>query len=148
MSVKLLEKALRLNPDDEQLVYELSIISPDPQYTVNLILNNKHTRDDVITELARAYNQLGEYDKALETLLSHTFVACEGGEHAIADQYMFAHHAKGRELMAKGDYAAAEQRKACYNSLIGFGELFRGNREEALKRFAYGNDMFGRLEIE
>lgn len=109
MSVKLLEKALRLNPDDEQLVYELSIISPDPQYTVNLILNNKHTRDDVITELARAYNQLGEYDKALETLLSHTFVACEGGEHAIADQYMFAHHAKGRELMANGDYAAAEQ---------------------------------------
>ena len=268
-ALKLLEKALKLNPDDEQLVYELSIISTDPQYTVNTILNNKHTRDDVITELARAYNQLGEYDKALDTLLSHTFVACEGGEHAIADQYMFAHHAKGRELMAKGDYKAAEQefrsalvlpqslgagiwnevkyvphqyylavclenlgnlegaeelfshilklrkdyftemhlkalpyyqalclehfgkhleartvidlslkewnkamyvedagffattpffisfsenaaeeRKACYNSLIGFGELFRGNREEALKRFALGNDMFGRLEIE
>lgn len=106
-ALELLKKALKLNPNDEQLVYEMAVISRDPQFTAELIVNNKHTRDDVYTELARAYNELGEYDKALGTLLSHTFVACEGGEHAIADQYMFAHHAKGRDFLERGDYTAA-----------------------------------------
>ncbi len=28
--------------------------------------------------------------KALDTLLSHNVIPCEGGEHAIADQYLYA----------------------------------------------------------
>ncbi len=106
-ALTLLQKALELHPDDEQLIYELALISPDPKYTVDLITSHKFTRDDVFIELSRAYNKLGEYNKALETLMSHVFVACEGGEHAIADQYMFAHHAKGRALLEKGDYKEA-----------------------------------------
>ena len=104
---ELLKKALELNPGDQQLIYELALISSDPKYTVELITSHAFTRDDLFVELSRAYNELGEYDKALKTLMSHVFVACEGGEHAIADQYMFAHHAKGRALMEKGDYKAA-----------------------------------------
>ncbi len=106
-ALKLLEKALELNPGDQQLIYEIALISTDPRYTVDLILSNKFNRDDIYIELSKAYNKLGEYDNALKVLNEHTFVACEGGEHAIADQYMFAHHAKGRGYLANGEFAQA-----------------------------------------
>lgn len=45
--------------------------------------------------------------KALEVLENHTFVPCEGGEHAIADQFITAHLLLGLQEMRKGDYKAA-----------------------------------------
>ncbi|MBP3381695.1 MAG: DUF5107 domain-containing protein, partial [Clostridia bacterium] len=65
------------------------------------------TRDDILTELAKAYNQDGNPDKALDTLMTHDFVPCEGGEHAIADQYMFAYLCKGQTAMENGDFIGA-----------------------------------------
>ena len=64
-------------------------------------------RDDVCMELARAYNQNGDYKKALELLGNHTFVPAEGGEHAVAEQYMFAHHAIGRGLLSEKKFEKA-----------------------------------------
>ena len=46
-------------------------------------------------------------DKAIETLMSHNFVPCEGGEHAIADQYMYAYLCKGINEMKAGNYEKA-----------------------------------------
>ena len=46
----------------------------------------------LFVELARAYNLAGQYEQALDVLHGHTLVPCEGGEHAVADQYMFAQH--------------------------------------------------------
>lgn len=40
-------------------------------------------------------------EKAIETLMSHSFVPCEGGEHAIADQYLFAHLIIGRKELER-----------------------------------------------
>lgn len=56
-------------------------------------------------ELAKAYNQNFQPEKALQLLLSHVFVACEGGEHAIADQYMYAWFQLGMAKKAAGDWA-------------------------------------------
>ena len=59
-------------------------------------------------ELVKAYNQAGMYDRALHTLLEHKFVPCEGGEHSIADQYIFSYLAKGRAALESGDAELAE----------------------------------------
>ena len=48
------------------------------------------------------------YEKAVETLMSHSFVPCEGGEHAIADQYLFAHLAIGRKELEKAQAYISE----------------------------------------
>lgn len=98
--------------EDQQLLYEtvvlLGKIGADPQEKIDLIKQAPLvTRDDILTELAKAYNQSAQPEKAIETLLSHDFVPCEGGEHAIADQYMFAHLYIGRRLMAEGAYEKA-----------------------------------------
>lgn len=46
-------------------------------------------------------------EQAIKTLMSHSFVPCEGGEHAIADQYMFAYLVKGKTEYDNGNYKKA-----------------------------------------
>ena len=58
---------------------------------IEFIHNHIISRDDILTELAKTYNQAFEPDEAIKTLMFHDFVPCEGGEHAIADQYMFTY---------------------------------------------------------
>ena len=70
---------------------------------IKFLTSHKITRDDCFTELAKAYNQDMQSEKAIETLMSHSFVPCEGGEHAIADQYLFAHLIIGRKELEKGN---------------------------------------------
>ncbi len=110
-ALSIMRALLGENTGNEQLIYETVILmekmSKDPQDIISLLTNATLTRDDCITELAKAYNRAMQPQKALETLFSHNFVPCEGGEHAIADQYLFAHFVLGREAMAKGDYKKA-----------------------------------------
>ena len=98
-------------PEDAQLLYEcvvlLNKMGCAPQEKIDLILEYNGTREDIVVELAKAYNQNGQYDEAINTLMSRDFVPCEGGEHAIADQYMFAYLAKGIDAMKCGNYEAA-----------------------------------------
>ena len=98
-------------PTDQELVYEtvclMDKMGVDPAKKIALITAHTVTRDDILTELAKAYNQVGQPDEALHTLLSHDFVPCEGGEHAIADQYMFAHLVKGRRALEQNDLPTA-----------------------------------------
>lgn len=41
--------------------------------------------------------------------MNHNFVPCEGGEHAIADQYLFAHLVIGRRELANGNTEKASK---------------------------------------
>jgi len=97
--------------DDEELLYEtvclMNKMGVAPTDKIDLITSHKVTRDDVLTELSKAYNQAFMPDKAIETLMSHNFVPCEGGEHAIADQYMFAYLLKGKTELDNGNYQKA-----------------------------------------
>ncbi len=100
-ALPLMKKAIEQNSSSEQLVYETVVLmdklSVSAKEKIDFLKSHKITRDDCITELAKAYNQNFEPEKAIETLLSHNFVPCEGGEHAIADQYLNAFMAIGRK---------------------------------------------------
>ncbi len=110
-ALKLMKEVLSSRPDDEELLYETVILMDkmdiSPTEKIRLITSHKARRDDVLTELAKAYNQAFMPDKAIDTLMSHDFVPCEGGEHAIADQYMFAYLVKGKEELDKGNIREA-----------------------------------------
>ena len=108
---KLMLELLCERPDDAQLLYESVVLmnkmGVSPEEKINLILSHNGTREDIVVELAKAYNQSGQYDMAINTLLSRNFVPCEGGEHAIADQYMYAFLCKGIAEMNGGNYEKA-----------------------------------------
>ena len=100
-------KAISLADDSEELIYETVVLMDklgiSAKEKIDFLTSHKITRDDCFTELAKAYNQALQPEKAIETLMSHSFVPCEGGEHAIADQYQFAHLVMGREEQEKGN---------------------------------------------
>lgn len=111
-ALKELEIARNLNCT-QQLLYEsviaLDIIGADPAEKIVLLEPHaaEFRRDDLFVELAKAYNQNRQPQKALDLLMSHTFVACEGGEHAIADQYMYAFYQQAMEQLRQSCYREA-----------------------------------------
>lgn len=106
-ALEIMKELVRMRPQDQELVYETVVLMNklgcEPEEKVQLITSHVITRDDILTELAKAYNQMDEPDQALEVLASHEFVPCEGGEHAIADQYMFAYLVKGKKALDRGE---------------------------------------------
>ena len=113
LPLKMMKKAVELNSDSEELIYETVVLmdklSVEPSQKVEFLESkrDKITRDDILTELAKAYNQDKKPDKALAVLLNHNFVPCEGGEHAIADQYIFANFMLAQEKFALNDFEKA-----------------------------------------
>ncbi len=110
-ALALMKEVLAERPDDEELLYETVVLMDkmgiNPSEKISLITSHNVSRDDVLTELAKAYNQAFMPEKAIETLMSHDFVPCEGGEHAIADQYMFAYLVKGKNALESGNVEEA-----------------------------------------
>lgn len=108
----LLEKANALCPCDPQLLYETLYVRnrlcADKAESIKYVLERTaEPTDMLVVELAKSHLLAGQPEKALELLASHDFVACEGGEHAIADPYMLSHFALGRAAYENGDYMAA-----------------------------------------
>lgn len=110
-ALKIMKQLVQERPEDQELIYEtvtlMDKLGASPKEKAEVITSHTITRDDILTEQAKAYNQMGDYNKALETLLNHEFVPCEGGEHAIADQYMYAYLAKGKKAMLAGNIEEA-----------------------------------------
>lgn len=107
-ALRLMETARRLHCSP-QILYESAVLmdlmgeSPAAKIALLEPYAAAFHRDDLFVELAKAYNQNCQPEKALELLMSHRFVACEGGEHAIADQYMYAHFQLGLARLRAGD---------------------------------------------
>lgn len=97
--------------DEKQVTFEMAYLmaktGKNPEDIIKFILSRNTDRDDINVELARAYNHMGDYENALKVLMGRVFVACEGGEHYIADEYMYANYLKGAELYKNGDYEGA-----------------------------------------
>lgn len=110
-ALSLMMKAISLADDSEELIYETVVLMDKlgvpAKEKIEFLTSHNITRDDCFTELAKAYNQDLQPEKAIETLMSHSFVPCEGGEHAIADQYLFAHLVIGRNALKNGDVSKA-----------------------------------------
>jgi tetratricopeptide (TPR) repeat protein len=122
----LLQKALELRDDDGQLIWETAYVMTrlgiDPNETISFLEKHPSTREDVIIEHCRCLNIAGRYEAALELLKNTKFTPCEGGEHSIAEQYMFAHHAMGRKLYAVGyTEEALEQFRLAQNLPVNLG---------------------------
>ena len=104
-----LKKAVALKPNDEQLLNEISFLMasvnvPGQERAAYIKANlPADAGDDLLLELAKAYNDCGAYDEALKVLLSHTFTPGEGGEFAIAETYMFGRFAAGRKELKNGN---------------------------------------------
>ena len=111
-AMPLMRKALSMT-DSEEVLYETAILMDQqnaaPEDKIALLAPRAASmhRDDLFVELAKAYNQARQPEKARETLLGHVFTACEGGEHAIADQYMFSFFQQGMQAAQTGDYETA-----------------------------------------
>lgn len=114
-AISLLEEAHALCPDMEQIVYELAYILNHTGFEPNaaaekigaMIPSLADTRDDIAIEWATAYNRAHRYDEAIRVLMGHSFVPCEGGETALAKQYIAAWYGKGMDLRAAGKDAEA-----------------------------------------
>lgn len=109
---KYMNEAVSLAPKNEkqmtfEFAYFLAKTGANGQEIAKFINSRNTDRDELAVELARAYNHMDEPDKALKVLLERKFVACEGGEHYIADQYMYAYYLKGKKAYEKGDYRVA-----------------------------------------
>lgn len=111
-AMPLMQKALSMT-DSEEVLYETVILMDQqnaaPEDKIALLAPRAASmhRDDLFVELAKAYNQARQPEKARETLLGHVFTACEGGEHAIADQYMYSFFQQGMQAEAAGDFETA-----------------------------------------
>lgn len=107
----LLNEALKRKPDDGQLIFEtaylMNRLNIEPENTIDFLKHHNSSREDVAIELCRALNMAGYYQKTIKFMSARDFIPCEGGEHAVAEQYMFAWHALGRKELAKGNTTKA-----------------------------------------
>ena len=102
-------KLLLAAGDSPQAVWETSYVmsrmnlpaSERIDYLLKHHADQNDIREDIALELASAYNENDNPDMALKVLLSRKFTPCEGGEHALAIQYMFAYFAKGLDAFAQ-----------------------------------------------
>ena len=109
-TLQLLDEAHALCPDMEQIVFEIAYVlnhtGAEPNAAAekigSMIPSLANTRDDIATEWAAAYNRAHRYDEALAVLDGHSFVPCEGGETALARQYIAAWYGKGLDFRAAG----------------------------------------------
>ena len=114
-TIRLLEEAHALCPDMEQLVFELAYVlnhtGAEPNATAekigSMVPSLVTVRDDIAIEWATAYNRAHRYDEAIRVLEGHDFIPCEGGETALAKQYIAAWYGKGIDLRAAGKDAEA-----------------------------------------
>ncbi len=109
-AIEKLHKAHHDEPGSEQLLFELVYLLNKDLRSVEEVeqiiqeadFDLKVARDDICVELAKAYNRCGCYKKALETLEGHNFIPCEGGENAVASQYIAALNGLAKEAFDDG----------------------------------------------
>lgn len=110
----LLLQALAVEPDHLQLCYEYLRVLELNETQVSARIKafehmgeNTKKRDDLFLLGVHAYNQASQFEKALSLLASHQFVPCEGGEHAVANEYLLAHLALALKAMSERDWESA-----------------------------------------
>jgi tetratricopeptide (TPR) repeat protein len=114
-AIEALKKAVKMQPDCEQLVYELAYLlnltATDAEESVKIIASVvpdlKEARDDIVTEWAIACVRAGKYEDALYLINNHDFIPCEGGETIVAKQHIAAHYGIGNREFEAGNIEKA-----------------------------------------
>lgn len=107
-ALELLKKACQVKPKDDVLVketnYVMAKLGADGNERLAFLLENmpESPSDNITWDLADAYSNVYQYQKALDTLKNHEFVAAECQETYLTEAYTFAQCAKGRMLREEG----------------------------------------------
>jgi len=107
-----MKKAIAIKKDNEKLlwetVYVMTRLHCTPKERIAMVEEHMDVcTNDVWLEYVEAFNQAGEYEKALEKLLSREFVPREGAEGYVTAQYLFSNCALGNQALAAGRYEQA-----------------------------------------
>ena len=96
-ALKKFEKAFYLDQTDSRILMELDQLFKRMNYSPETRLKKLkqfpdlvNFRDDLYLEQATLQNQLGEYEKAYELIMSRKFHSWEGGEGMVTGQYIFS----------------------------------------------------------
>jgi tetratricopeptide (TPR) repeat protein len=94
-AVEMLEKAFFLDQTDSRILMELDQLykrtGKSIRFRLSLLERNitlVENRDDLYLERVTLYNQAGNYKKARELIMNHTFHPWEGGEGKVKGQYV------------------------------------------------------------
>ncbi|OZG64071.1 DUF5107 domain-containing protein [Bifidobacterium eulemuris] len=115
-ALELMRKAVNVDPGNDVLVketnYVMAKLGVEPSERLRFLLDNMPERpsDNLTWDLADAYNANGEFDKAMDVMLNHEFVAAECQETYQVEAWTFANVCKGRTLLRDGDAAGALER--------------------------------------
>jgi tetratricopeptide (TPR) repeat protein len=137
-AVNELEKAFYLDTSDARILMELDQLYKklNRPHAERLALLENHIdcvdyRDDLYLERATLYNQLGEYEKALELLISRNFHPWEGGEGKVTGQFLYAQIELAKKALHNRDFDKAVshlKETESYPHNLGEGKL-TGTRE-------------------
>jgi tetratricopeptide (TPR) repeat protein len=140
------EKAIQCNPDDITLYRDLASIYVEntQQYQEakvlleKLMLEKKCSRADIVSLLTRAYNFMGDYDKAIQLLVADNYMNWEG-KGSLYSIYTDAHLGKGEQLFRQGNYEAAQKEfQAAIDYPNNLGPGLTENPETARSRYWIG----------
>lgn len=113
-ALALMSKAYSIDETDARVLYELDLLKKRmgaaPEKRLEFLQNHLKavvSRDDLYLEYITLLNLTGEYDKALELILSHKFHPWEGGEGKVPEQYLFSNIAIASECLKEGDTQTA-----------------------------------------
>ena len=129
-----LEKAFELDTQDARILMELDQLYKRLTYPHKdrLELLEKYPelvnfRDDLYLEKCTLYNQMGDYNKALNFIEKKKFHPWEGGEGKVTGQYLFSLVELAKEAVISSDYKKAIellQRTEKYPDTLGEGKLY------------------------
>ena len=136
-----LEKAFRLDETDSRILMELDQLYKRLNYSPEKRLENLEKypaqvdcRDDLYLEHATLYNQLGEFEKSHDLIMSRKFHPWEGGEGKVTGQYVFSLTEMAKKAIQEKDFEIAIElleKAQVYPENLGEGKLY-GAQENAI----------------
>jgi len=136
-----LEKAFALDESDSRILMELDQLYKRMNFTSETRLQKleKHpglvdNRDDLYLERATLCNQLGQYEKAFELIMSRQFHPWEGGEGKVTGQYVFSLTEMAKKAIQDKEFGKAIDlltKAQTYPENLGEGKL-TGAQENAI----------------
>ncbi|MDX9882298.1 MAG: DUF5107 domain-containing protein [Prolixibacteraceae bacterium] len=137
-----LEKAFSLDETDSRILMELDQLYKRLEHAPEerLALLQKHPklvddRDDLYLELVTLYNQLGQYEKAYELIMSRKFHPWEGGEGKVTGQYVFSLKEMAKKAIQEKKFGKAIdllEKARVYPENLGEGKLYGAQENELL----------------
>ena len=151
-----LEKAFSLDETDSRILMELDQLYKRLNYAAENRLDNLERyselvadRDDLYLERASLFNQLGQYEKTYELIMSRKFHPWEGGEGKVTGQYILGLTEMAKKAIQNQEYENAIDlltKAQIYPENLGEGKLY-GAQENAIF-FWLGNAYSGMGENE